>query len=196
MTQAMFLLSEPSENTIRRFLDSQVGCSVSYSAVGATAATPPHGFAVDHTRVQLAEGNSAFEAAKAALRQWRQFRLGWVRVSVPTDSIGPGQPIAVLAHVLGLWSLNACQIIYVVDELEPIARYGYAYGTLPEHAAVGEERFQVEWHRSDGTVWYDILAFSRPNRTMARLGYPYMRWKQKQFRRDSVAAMRRAVQTR
>lgn len=50
-----------------------------------------------------------------------------------------------------------------------IARFGFAYGTLPGHVESGEERFQIEWHRSDDSVWYDILAFSRPNHPLARL---------------------------
>jgi uncharacterized protein (UPF0548 family) len=72
-------------------------------------------------------------------------------------------------------------------------RFGFAYGTLPGHAESGEERFTVEWHEADGAVWYDILAFSRPRRLLARLGYPLARRLQKRFARDSAAAMRRAV---
>jgi len=53
----------------------------------------------------------------------------------------------------------------------------------------GEERFQVEWSRNDDTVWYDILAFSRPNHFLTRLGYPMVRRIKKQFARDSVVAM-------
>jgi len=30
------------------------------------------------------------------------------------------------------------------NEEEPIQRYGFAYGTLPDHAETGEERFLVE----------------------------------------------------
>ena len=56
--------------------------------------------------------------------------------------------------------VNACRVVYVVDEEEPIQRYGFAYGTLPDHAETGEERFLVEWNRASGEVWYDILAFS------------------------------------
>ena len=70
--------------------------------------------------------------------------------------------MAVIARRLGLWWLNACRIVYVVDEPGPVSRYGFAYGTLPDHAGSGEERFLVEWDRASGEVWYDILAFSRP----------------------------------
>src|SRR5262249_20824062 len=68
-----------------------------------------------------------------------------------------------------------------------VQRYGFAYGTLPEHAESGEERFTVEWHEADDAVWYDILAFSRPHQLLVRLGYPLARRLQKRFARDSAA---------
>lgn len=72
-------------------------------------------------------------------------------------------------------------------------RFGFAYGTLPDHAGSGEERFVVEWDPEDGGVWYDILAFSRPQHVLARLGYPVVRLTQNRFGRESAAAMCRAV---
>ena len=50
--------------------------------------------------------------------------------------------------LLGLWWLNACRIVYVVDEAGPVTKFGFAYGTLPGHAGTGEERFLVEWDRA------------------------------------------------
>ena len=72
-------------------------------------------------------------------------------------------------------------------------RFGFAYGTLPDHAGSGEERFLVEWDRKDDSVWYGILAFSRPRHLLARIGYPWVRRVQKRFGRESAAVMRRAV---
>ena len=69
----------------------------------------------------------------------------------------------------------------------------FRYGTLPEHAESGEERFQVEWDEKDDSVWYDILAFSQPNQLFSRIAYPYVRRKQKQFARDSMRAMKAAI---
>ena len=98
-----------------------------------------------------------------------------------------------IAHEIGLWWLNACRIVYVVDEPGPIRRFGFAYGTLPDHAESGEERFLVEWDRTSEDVWYDILALSRPHQFMARLGYLYTRRVQKRFRTESAVAMLTAV---
>ena len=33
----------------------------------------------------------------------------------------------------------------------------------------------MEWHHDDDSVWYDLLAFSRPNQFLTRVGYPFTR---------------------
>jgi len=187
-------LQKPSNKTIREFLATQSKLGFTYSAVGATAKVPPAGYVVDHTGVKLGQGEDAFGRARLALERWEQFRLGWVEAWSPHTPIQAGEVLAVIAHEIGLWWLNACRIVYVVDEPGPIRRFGFAYGTLPDHAEAGEERFVVEWDLASGEVWYDILAFSRPNQFLSRLGYPYARRVQKRFRTESAAAMVRAVQ--
>ncbi len=189
----MLSLRRPSTETIREFLASQSKLGFTYAAVGATASQAPAGYAVDHTRIKLGEGEEVFTKAKDALGRWKQFRLGWVDVWSPETPIDTGEVVAVIARNLGLWWLNACQIVYIVDEMGSVGRYGFAYGTLPDHAGTGEERFLVEWDRASGEVWYDILAFSRPHLFITRLGYPYMRRVQKRFGRESAAAMVKAV---
>jgi uncharacterized protein (UPF0548 family) len=189
----MLSLRKPSAENLRDFLAAQSKLDFTYTAVGATAAVPPAGYVVDHTRIKLGAGARTFSAAKAALGRWEHFRLGWVETWPPETPTQAGQVVAVIARLFGLWWLNACRIVYVVDEQGPVQRFGFAYGTLPEHAESGEERFTVEWHEADAPVWYDILAFSRPQRLLARLGCPFARRLQKRFARDSAAAMQRAV---
>ncbi len=188
----MFFFRKPSAATVRAFLEGQARLDLTYTAVGTTAAVPPAGYVVDHTRIKLGEGEGVFTAAKAALHRWEQFRLGWVEAWSPDTPIRAGEVVAVVARAIGLWWLNPCRIIYVVDETEPVCRFGFAYGTLPGHAGTGEERFLIEWDRDDG-VWYDIFAFSRPNLLLTRLGYPWVRRTQKQFGRESAAVMLRAT---
>ncbi len=192
----MLLLRKPSPERIRAFLANQASLDLTYPAVGATATTPPTGYVVDHTRIKLGNGEEVFVAAKAALERWEQFRLGWVEAWPTETPVQVGQVVAVIARMFGLWWLNACRIVYVVKEEGAVKRFGFAYGTLPEHAESGEERFTVEWHQEDEAVWYDILAFSRPRQLLARLGYPLARRLQKRFARDSTTAMRKAVSSR
>jgi uncharacterized protein (UPF0548 family) len=191
----MFSLQKPEANSIRRFLEGQSKQPFTYAAVGATAGTPPFGYVVDHTRIKLGAGESVFESARTALQSWQQFRLSWVD-AWPTDTlIRPGESVAVMGWAMGFWWLNCCRIVYVVDESGPIRRFGFAYGTLPGHAESGEERFLLEWDRTENSVTYDILAFSKPNHILTRLGYPLVRRIQKRFARDSAAAMLAATKS-
>jgi len=185
----MLFLRRPTAGTIRAFLAAQARLDLTYSAVGATTTNPPTGYVVDHTRMRLGEGEKVFATAKAALERWQQFRLGWLEAGPEDTPIKEGQVVAILARSIGLWWLNACRIVAVVNDDGPVRRFGFAYGTLPDHAGSGEERFLVEWDREDDSVWYDILAFSRPRHFLARLGYPWVRRTQKRFGRESAAVM-------
>jgi uncharacterized protein (UPF0548 family) len=129
------------------------------------------------------------------LQRWEHFRLGWLDAWPPDTPIQTGHTVSVLARAFGLWSLNFCRIAYVIDDEGPVRRFGFAYGTLEDHVERGEERFLIEWRQSDDSVWYDILAFSRPKHILAWLGYPLVRRAQKRFARNSAAAMFRAVRT-
>jgi uncharacterized protein (UPF0548 family) len=188
----MLSLRKPSTEAIRRFLEEQNRHDLTYAPVGATATTPPAGYVVDHTRIRLGDGEVVFTAAKAALENWRQLDLGWVEAWPSRTPLRAGEAVAIVARAMGLWWLNACRIVYVIDDPGPVTRFGFAYGTLPDHAGSGEERFLIEWDQRDDGVWYDILAFSRPRHFLARLGYPMVRWTQKQFGRESGALMRKA----
>ena len=189
----MLSLRKPSVDALRRFMAAQAKLPYTYEAVGATAETPPAGYVVDRTHMKLGEGEAVFRSAITALRRWEQFRLGWVEAWSPDTPIQPGEVVAVMGRAIGVWWLNACRIIYIVDEAGPISKFGFAYGTLPGHVESGEERFLIEWNRGDNSVWFDIVAFSRPNHFLTRFGYPIVRRLQKQFGRDSAASMLKAV---
>ncbi|MFO0905536.1 MAG: DUF1990 domain-containing protein [Pirellulales bacterium] len=184
---------KPSADVLGPFLAEQATLKFSYAAVGATATSPPAGFVVDRTRIELGNGEAVFEAAKAALERWQQFHLGWVAAWSPSTPLEVGQVVAIMGRAAGFWWLNACRIVYTVNEAGPTTKFGFAYGTLPGHVESGEERFLIEWERATDRVAYDILAFSKPNHILTRLGYPLVRRSQKRFGRDSAAAMFRAV---
>ena len=189
----MFLVKQPSDAQIREFISSQSERPFSYAEVGASRDGQVTGYNIDHNRIKLGMGEATFARAVAALRSWQHFELGWARILPSETPIEVGATVAVLARPFGIWSLNACRIVYVIeDHDQEVTRFGFAYGTLPDHAECGEERFSIEWHANDDSVWYDILAFSRPN-LLARIGYPFTRRLQKKFARDSLAAMVRAA---
>ena len=189
----MFLLRQPSAEVIRQFISAQRDLQFSYPEVGATSGALPPGYLVDRNRVRLGTGKEAYDRAIEALRHWKQFDLGWVRMVPPETPIEVGAVVAILTNHFGFWSLNACRVVYLVNEDGPVKKSGFAYGTLSSHVERGEERFTIEWHQADDTVWYDILAFSRPNQILVKLGFPLARRLQKRFARDSLAAMTRQI---
>ena len=153
----------------------------------------PSLYTADHNRVQLGRGREVWSRAVAALRAWQMFNLDWIRLYWPSTPIREGETVAVLAQCLNCYWLNACRIVYVIEDEGPLERFGFAYGTLYDHAESGEERFLLEWDRDRDEVWYDILAFSRPNQFLTRMGYPFARQLQKKFAAESKAAMIKAV---
>jgi uncharacterized protein (UPF0548 family) len=128
-----------------------------------------------------------------AVRQWKMFDVPGIQLCWPAVPIQPREAVAVIIKHFGFWSLNCCRIVYVIDEDGPTRRFGFAYGTLPEHAEQGEERFTVEWQPASDLVCYEILSFSRPGCAAVKVAYPAARWLQRRFLRHSLAAMLNAV---
>jgi uncharacterized protein (UPF0548 family) len=194
----MLLFHQPSRTEIDLFISDQSALTFSYKAVGATAGGGlPVGYKVDHHRANLGTGADAYEGAKTAIRSWRMFDFPWLQLCWPDQPIEKDIVVGVIAKHFGFWSLNACRIVYVIDQPPDsfgLSRFGFAYGTLAEHAESGEERFTVEFDTATQAVTYDVLAFSRPNQLLSQIGYPLARNLQKKFAIDSMSAMLRAVQ--
>ena len=188
----MFLLRRPSDGHIREFLAVHIDQPFTYPNAGVISKVAPGGYKTDHNCIKLGNGAATYQKAVGAIRRWEMFNIGWVELCWPNAAIETGSVVAVLAHNLGCWSLNACRIASVIEEGGEKRRYGFIYGTLPDHAERGQEQFTIEWRRDDDSVWYDILAYSRPNALLARLGYPVTRLLQKRFARDSMSAMVRS----
>src|SRR5262245_65129213 len=112
----------PSDDEVAHFLDGQEGAPFSYAAVGATARELPAGFNVDRNRVHLGVGDACYERAVTAIRSWTMFDLGWVVARPDRGPVEAGLTVAVVVRYTGLWFLNACRIVYVVDERH---RYGF-----------------------------------------------------------------------
>ena len=120
------------------------------------------------------------------------FPKPWTRISPADAPIRVGEIVVMQAHALGLWWMNAARIVYTIEEHGPAPRFGFAYGTLRAHVEEGEERFSVEQHE-DGSVWYDLRAFSRPHYWPVRIGARIARRLQARFVRESQLAMQGAV---
>jgi uncharacterized protein (UPF0548 family) len=190
----MFLSHRPSPRVIEEFLASSQSLPLSYPEVGIARDSPP-GFKLDQTSRTIGHGPSAFDLAKEALSEWRHFHLGWVELFPRRSSIEPGTVVAVLVNHLGFWSINGCRVLYGLGDSSSNT-FGFAYGTLTNHAEMGEEIFEVSLTPESSEVVYTIRAVSKPRATLAWLGYPLARHLQARFRRDSIAAMEWALSTR
>jgi len=189
---SMFSLKKPAPETIHEFLAAQIRQKFSYASVGASRTQAPSGYIVDHNRIQLGQGSAAFERAKNAIKRWKMFDIAWLELYWPSTPIEEGATVAIAVSHIGFWSLNAARIVYTVEEHGAPEKYGFAYGTLPDHAEMGEERFTVGFHAADETVWHDLYASSSPH-ALTRLALSYTRALQKKFASDSKKAMLIAV---
>ncbi len=189
MRLGVLLFRRPSDSYLRQFLESQAGQGLTYPEVAATAERLPDGYDHDFAALELGRGQATFLAARTALSHWAEFDTGWTDLYWPQTPLEPGRTVAVVARSCGLRFLNACRIVYVIEEPR---RFGFAYGTLPVHAESGEERFQIVW-RPDDTVHYEVAAFFRPRHALVRAAWPILHSVMNRFRRDSAQAMRRAV---
>ena len=184
----MLQFTRPTPETIAAYVAARKDQEWTYDFSKLAADEAPKGYKVDHRRVAIGHGPADFAAARRAIEQWRCGDLGWVFLAPDDHPPEVGHVVAVVAKSLGLWWMNACRVRSVLDETDPHPRYGFAHGTLHDHIGRGEERFLVEM-TPDGTVWYDLRAYSKPSKWFSRAGYWFMWGKQRQFGHDSCAAM-------
>jgi uncharacterized protein (UPF0548 family) len=163
-----------------------------FASATADKSAPRAGFDLDERSTIVGSGEAAFVRATNALIEWRHYELGWLEVSPKPAPLTPGTVVAVSVRHLGFWSLNGCRLVYSIGSPGDTT-FGFAYGTLANHAEAGEEIFQVSFRPDTGEVSYLIRAASKPRAALARLGYPVVRLLQARFRRDSTRALRRAI---
>lgn len=190
----MFLAHRPSAPEIAAFLDASRSLPLSYAPPGL-AQTGGAGFRADEEVTRVGSGASDFARAMSALTEWRHFDLGWVELFPARAPVAQGTVVAVAVTHLGFWSLNGCRVVYSTRGAGG-ATFGFAYGTLTNHAECGEELFEVRLDPDTSEVSYRIRAVSRPRAALARLGFPYTRLLQARFRRESALAVRRAIEAR
>jgi uncharacterized protein (UPF0548 family) len=188
----MFLLRRPSSVEIERFVDRSHDLRLSYGPIGIVREPLDHG-RLDEQVVPIGHGKADFERARIALAAWKHFDLGWVEIFPRQAAVATGTVVAALIRHLGFWSLNGARVLYLVGGNDSQAAFGFAYGTLTNHAESGEELFEVCLDPVSGDVLYRIRAVSWPQSTLARIGTPIVRLLQERFRRDSAAAMKRAL---
>ena len=165
---------------------------MSYQPVGILDLETTRGN-VDELTVAIGRGPAEFARARAGLIAWRQFEIGWVETYPRNAPVVAGTVVAVLIRHLGFWSLNGCRVVYEAGSPADGTRFGYAYGTLTNHAEAGEELFEIVIDPATEIVSYRIRARSWPRATLAKLGQPIVRALQARFRAESARAMQSVI---
>ncbi|HEV3061664.1 MAG TPA: DUF1990 domain-containing protein, partial [Vicinamibacterales bacterium] len=167
----MFFVRRPSQDAIRSFVRDSQELPLSYGPIGIVNGETPCRD-LDEAIVTIGRGRTDFDRAKAALMAWKQFDIGWVATFPRHAPVAVGTVVAVLIQHLGFWSLNGCRVLYSVGG---DGRFGFAYGTLTNHAESGEELFDVFLDSESDEVRYRIRATSKPQAALARIGQPIAR---------------------
>jgi uncharacterized protein (UPF0548 family) len=138
---------------------------LTYPEIGATKGPLPAGYHHVHVVAPIGTGRARFESAGDAVVRWGMQRGAGVLVRADNDIATVGAEVTV-----GFGPLRApCRVVYVLAEEN---RRGFAYGTLPGHPESGEELFTVRYDPADGTVYAEVIAFSRHATWWSRLGGP------------------------
>jgi uncharacterized protein (UPF0548 family) len=107
----------------------------------------------------------------AGYRHQRETVAAGLTIYPPGATIDAGTVVVATAHLGPVAVVIPCRVVYRTDEM---GRFGFAYGTLPGHPERGEEAFHVTVD-TDGTVSFEVVAFSRPADLVSRLGGPLSR---------------------
>ncbi len=175
----MYRLARPDDAALQSLLDHARVAPHNYPEVGLSRGDEaPLGYWPNRGQATLPV---PFDRACDALLSLQMFDLGWLRA---VGRVAVGEPVAVTTRVYGLWTAQACRVIYV-ERSEARLRWGY--GTVAGHAMAGEERFELR--REGDTVLYEVFSYSRPATLFSRLVLPLVRPLQRRFAIGSATRM-------
>ena len=178
---------------MQRLVQELANAQPTYDDIGATlAAKKPEGFHHDSYAAVVGQGAESFHTAVAGLKTWKAHRLPGMRVFPADHEILTGSTVVVTLGTPVASIAAPCRIVGVVDSQ---TRWGFAYGTLPGHPEQGEESFAVSLS-PDGTVSFEIEAFSRPGDPLVRLSGPIGRGIQRGGTGAYLRALKRFVEDR
>ena len=162
----MKVLWRPDVASLTPLIPRYAGEPFSYPEVGATRDDRlPAGYhQLDRTTV-LGTGRASFDRAAQALGDWAMHRKAGLVVAA-SAARAEADVTVVMALRLGAGLggvVIPCRVVWTLDEA---GRFGFAYGTLPDHPECGEEAFVLE--QAKGLVTLRIRAFSKPGNGVVR----------------------------
>lgn len=169
-----YRLAKPSPADLAALLESASNHDFSYRPIGRSlqSSEPPPAFHGLHVRRNVGVGRLRFDQVKDAIEQWAGHRRARAVLHPSKPELVAGTDVALGLRVGPIWVTAVCRIVEVVDEPD---RFGFAYGTLPDHPESGEESFLVIHDAASDQVRVQITAYSRPVALLAKLGGPFGR---------------------
>ncbi|MFI5053805.1 MAG: DUF1990 family protein [Acidimicrobiia bacterium] len=186
----VFSLRAPTEAKRSQVFARERVSPLTYSEVGATLTELPPGYHHARGTIVVGRGDDAFARARDGIRAWCPLTAAGIEVVPPNAPIEVGTTVGLVIRLGPSYVLAACRVVVVIDEPD---RYGFAYGTLPSHPAVGEESFIVARDADTGAVRFDVVAFSRPHDLLTKLGGPVTRRVQARSAQNYLEGMREYV---
>jgi uncharacterized protein (UPF0548 family) len=182
------LAARPGEKYLEELRRRLPDYRLTYQEVGATAGPVlPKGYHHDRVSTELGRGADVWARAQEAVRTWQAHRRAGTTIYPAAAPVTVGTEVIATVRLGLAFIVASCRVVYVTAEPD---RFGFAYGTLPGHPERGEEAFLVTRH-GDGTVRFEIVAFSRPATVMARMGGPLSRLVQNRTTRLYLDGARR-----
>jgi len=153
------------------------------------------GYMITKTRKKVGSGKQTYDEAIKAVKAWEHLQLGWNSTTKP--DMRPGTTICSATQTVVPWSVLPAQVVYCKEEAATLEggkgrRFAMGMCSLNGHMLAGEERFQVEM-LADGSVWYDVFLFSKPDTLLALVSLPVVKLMQMRYVNDSAAAVAAAV---
>lgn len=168
---------------------------LNYSAVGATEidapvwSSAPPGFRAHERSVDIGNGESTWQAARAAVMTWGVKTRSGFDVHAADGSGSDVREGADYTLVARLGTLQVREPVRVVALVSTETRVGFAYGTRSGHPVSGEEAFIVT-RDSEGSVRLVLRSLTRPAPGMWRMLFPLILLAQRWYRFRYLRAFR------
>ncbi|NKX54325.1 DUF1990 family protein [Arthrobacter mobilis] len=165
---------------------------LTYAAHGWTREhRAPEGYRVARHRIAVGSGERAYAGLAAGIMGWQLHRLAGLRVDPAAPRAAAGVRITA-GFGAGPFRLPVpCEVVWAEEDQASAGRRrtGFGYGTLPGHPEAGEESFTAVLE-PDGTVWFELFAFSRHANWFYTAGAPVASACQRLVTRRYLAAAR------
>lgn len=157
---------------------------------------------VEPTGVPVPDG--AFDRVKNAIRLYQFPDPKLITAVFDPNGPLPGRNMLMFAHFAGLTFNFGVRVTNTIDEIKSdgksrVQTWGYSYRTLRGHFEIGEITFKVSKNLDTGEIFFDIEAYSKPEKIpnlFYRTGFRiFSRPLQKYFAKSSIRRLKEIAQS-